>query len=342
MIDKSVPKIINGCWQLSLSHNQGDSTYTSSSIIDLISNYIDAGLYVFDCADIYEGVEEALGNARASLSAKGKLMKFHTKFVPDLDMLETITERQIRDVINRSCRRLGVDSLDLVQFHWWDYNLGDYLSALSVLEKCKTEGKIKKIGLTNFDSKHLNRILDAGIDIYSVQAQYSLIDKRPEIEMLDICSSNNIKLFAYGSMCGGFLSERWLNVDNPSMDDLPNRSLIKYKAIIDDAGGWDEFQILLQTLKDIADRCGVSIFELVISYMTLHTDVDSLIVGVSRKYSSNDLRKMQDRVAIPSADLLSINELKDRFTLSGDVYELERDRTSVHGSIMKYNLCSKR
>jgi len=322
-----IPKIINGCWQLSKGHN--NSSYDNTAVIN---KYIKSGLNVFDCADIYEGVESVLGEA----SLLDQSLRVHTKFVPDLDSLDSVNEEYVRNIIQRSCKRLHINCLDLVQFHWWDYNIGDYIKVLKYLENLRLEGQIKFIGLTNFNAEHLQRIIDSGVKIFSMQMQYSLLDNRPRKKVIDLCKKNHIKIFSYGTMSGGFLSESWLNANEP--DELSNRSLIKYKAIIDDAGGWKLFQKLLSELSKISNKYSVSISDVVISYILFHTEIDSMVLGISNKSSVEDLINMQTNDFLSEKDVKYIDGLRSLFNVSGDVYDLERDRESAHGKIMKYNL----
>ena len=102
-----------------------------------------------------------------------------------------------------SLRRMGVDTLDLLQFHWWDYDDTSFLDALTYLSQLQDEGKIRHLGLTNFDTEHLNSILDHGIKVVSNQVQFSLIDRRPEVQMIQVCQERNIQLLTYGTVCGG-------------------------------------------------------------------------------------------------------------------------------------------
>ncbi|NIN67522.1 MAG: aldo/keto reductase, partial [Anaerolineae bacterium] len=80
--------------------------------------------------------------------------------------------------IDGSLLRLGVDRLDLVQFHWWDYDVPGYLDAAGWLADLLTAGKIRALGVTNFDTYHLRELVGAGIPIVSNQTQYSLLDRR--------------------------------------------------------------------------------------------------------------------------------------------------------------------
>src|SRR5690242_18641657 len=103
-------KIIRGCWQLSTGHSQ------EKAEIEPILDAVKAGFTTFDCADHYLGVEELLG--RASQEAK---LRVHTKFVPDLNCLQNIDRNYVENIVHRSLSRLHVPCLDLVQFHWWDW-----------------------------------------------------------------------------------------------------------------------------------------------------------------------------------------------------------------------------
>ena len=100
--------------------------------------------------------------------------------------------------------------------------------------------------------------LDLGIDLIATQVQYSLIDPRPQGRYTDWCQARDISLLCYGTIAGGFLTERWLGVTDPG-HQFENRSLIKYRLIIDEFGGWDAFQTLLDVLNQIARKHQVTI-----------------------------------------------------------------------------------
>lgn len=87
--------------------------------------------------------------------------------------------------------------------------------------------------MTNFDTEHLQIITEAGIKIVSNQVQFSLVDRRPEVNMIKFCQEHDIKLFTYGTVCGGLLSENYLGKPEPRSFDLTTVSLKKYKKMID-------------------------------------------------------------------------------------------------------------
>jgi aryl-alcohol dehydrogenase-like predicted oxidoreductase len=304
--------------------------------------YAEAGILTFDCADIYTGVEDLIGTFRTAYAdrhgqAALQAIHVHTKLVPDLTMLATCDRAYIRDIVETSLKRLRMERLDLVQFHWWDYGVRRYLDVLGWLKDLQAEGKVAQIGATNFDTARVREIFDAGIPLMSMQVQYSLLDRRPERQLVPLALDRGLWLFCYGTVAGGFLGDRWLGAPEPR-EPLENRSLTKYKLIIDDFGGWDLFQALLRTLRTIADRHGVDIATVASAAMLNRPGVAAVIVG------SRNRAHLAGNVAVATlrlteADLAEIAAIQAQSRIpEGDVYELERDRDGPHGRIMKYNL----
>ena len=114
----------------------------------------------------------------------------------------------------------GRQSLDLLQFHWWEYDDARYLDALKHLADLQHEGRIKHLALTNFDTEHLRTITEQGTRIVSNQVQYSLVDRRPEVQMAVFCRDHGIALLAYGTVLGGLLSEKFLGRPEPRRGEL--------------------------------------------------------------------------------------------------------------------------
>jgi aryl-alcohol dehydrogenase-like predicted oxidoreductase len=191
-----------------------------------------------------------------------------------------MTRQIVEAAIDRSLRRMDVASLDMLQFHWWDYSDTRYLDGLDELKRLQDAGKIRHLALTNFDTEHLEAILDHGIPIVSNQIQYSLVDLRPQVRMAETCSARRVQLLCYGSVCGGLLSERFLDQPEPGSSVLDTASLQKYKQMVDEWGGWPLFQELLRTLKSIADRHGVSIANVAVRAILDQPAVAGVIVGV--------------------------------------------------------------
>ncbi len=240
----SVSRIITGLWQIADMERAGD-LLDRKATASAMGTYVDMGLTSFDMADHYGSAEEIAGHF-----AKGRNdVQLLTKWVPEPGPL---TEKDVRAGVKRALKRMNRDTIDLIQFHAWSYTDPSWLDALFYLDELKKEGVIHHIGLTNFDVAHLRMAVHSGIEIVSNQVCFSLLDQRPSAAMFDFCQQNNIKLLAYGTLAGGFLSERWLDSPEPELDTLNTWSQMKYRRFIDVAGGWDKFQNLLQTLNTVA------------------------------------------------------------------------------------------
>lgn len=333
----SISKVIRGGWQLSGNHGRVDAVRAVSDMILLT----DAGINTFDCADIYTGVEEMLGRFRTELArTRGQdrlnRVRIHTKFVPDRDSLAALSPTQVEAGIDRSLARLNVERLDLVQFHWWDYGVPGHVEAAEHLDALRRKGKINLIGVTNFDSVHLAELCSE-IDVASAQVQYSLLDRRASGDFAALAGERGVCLFAYGVLAGGFLTDDWFCRPDPGFD-FKNRSLVKYRLVIEEFGGWTLFQELLAALRSVADRHGADISTIALGATLDSPDIAAAIVG--SRYADRLPQTLhaleleltdKDRAAIEAVQSLASGP-------HGPVYGLERDISGRHGRIMKYNL----
>ncbi|MBW4538731.1 MAG: aldo/keto reductase [Myxacorys chilensis ATA2-1-KO14] len=275
--DLKICRVLNGMWQVSGAHGGIDRRKAIAAMFD----YVDAGFTTWDLADHYGPAEDFIGEFRKQLindrgeDTVSQLQAF-TKWVPRPGRM---TRKIVEDNINISLRRMGVSTLDLMQFHWWDYQDKNYLEALKHMTDLQQEGKIRHLALTNFDTDHLEVIVKSGIKIVSNQVQYSIIDQRPSSRMAKFCEKNNIRLLAYGTAGGGLLSERFLKMPEPGNSGLTTASLRKYKNMITRWGGWDLFQQLLEILEQIAKKYGVSITNVAVRYVLERPTVAGAIVG---------------------------------------------------------------
>ena len=276
--DLATGRIINGMWQVAGGHGYVDHELALADMM----RYHDAGFTTWDLADIYGPAEDFIGQFRRKQSAtrgEGELKRIRafTKWVPQPGR---ITRSIVNESIDRSLHRMDVGMLDLLQFHWWDYNNPYYMDALKYLSDLRDEGKIKHIGLTNFDTERMQIMIDSDLQIVSNQVQYSIIDRRPEVKMMPFCLEHNVSLLAYGSICGGLISERYIGRTEPTSDELNTLSLRKYKKMIDVWGGWNLFQELLSTLQSIAQKHEVSIANVATGYILSKPAIAGVIIGV--------------------------------------------------------------
>jgi aryl-alcohol dehydrogenase-like predicted oxidoreductase len=319
--DLRICRLLNGLWQVSGAHGPIDRR---AAINDMFA-YHDAGFTTWDLADHYGPAEDFIGEFRRRMAADRGVealatIQAFTKWVPEPGRM---TRQVVEENIKISLRRMGVDTLDLLQFHWWDYSDPNYLEALRFLAELQDEGKIRHLALTNFDTEHMRIIVEHGIRIVSNQVQYSLIDRRPEVQMSQFCQAHDIQLLTYGTVGGGLLSERYLGQPEPTRSVLTTASLRKYKQMVEAWGGWGLFQELLSALKDIADRHGVSIANIAVRYILDRPAVGGVIVGTRlgvAEHRQDNARSFnvsldgEDQAQIEAALIRS----RDLFQLIGD------------------------
>lgn len=328
----SISRVINGCWQLTPDHGGGPGS--EADALRIFSEQVEHGFTTFDCADIYTGVESLLGRFRRSLSDPDTI-QIHTKLVPDKRTLPSMTAADVDSIIHRSLKRLGVERLDLVQFHWWDYDVPGLDLLTERLVMAQERGKIRLLGATNFDTPHVRQMMDQGVPLVSLQAQYSLLDRRPERSMEQAFADTGVGLLAYGVLAGGFLSRHYLSEQTPA---ATNRSLTKYSLIIDESGGWASHQQLLALLTEIGERHQVPA-ELVAARWVLDRPmVRAIILGTGKK-SRAALNRRLAVLELNEQDRRELEAWTDRHpSPGGDIYDRERDPDGPHSRIIKTNL----
>jgi len=328
----SVSRVINGCWQLTPDHGGGPAS--EADTFRRLAELVEQGFTTFDCADIYTGVESLLGRFRRSLP-NPDIIQVHTKLVPDKATLHDLTADRVDAVINRSLRRLGVDRLDLVQFHWWDYRVPGLELMTDRLLKAQQEGKIRLLGATNFNSDHVSQMLAQGIPLVSLQTQYSLLDRRPEKRMTGLSADSGVGLLPYGVLAGGFLAGKYLGASPPSR---MNRSLTKYRLIIDEAGGWETYQGLLQLLSAIARKHGVALELVAARWVLDKPTVRAIILGTGSRSRAAENRALADLELDPEDREAIRRQLERQNIPAGDMYDLEREENGPHAAIIRTDL----
>jgi aryl-alcohol dehydrogenase-like predicted oxidoreductase len=275
--DLRICRVLNGLWQVSGAHGRIDPQRAVPAMLA----YHDAGFTTWDLADHYGPAEDFIDQFKTRLIAERgadawRGVQAFTKWVPRPGRM---TRKIVEDAVDVSLRRMQVDALDLLQFHWWEYGDAAYLDALGHLSHLRDAGKIKHLALTNFDTAHLEIIVNAGITIVSNQVQFSLVDRRPERKMAPFCAQHGIALLTYGTLCGGLLSEKFIGQPEPQRWSLPTASAQKYKNMIDAWGGWALFQQLLAALKRIADKHNASIANIAVRAVLDQPAVAGVIAG---------------------------------------------------------------
>ena len=264
-----IPRIVTGLWQVADMERGGRALDPVASAGELAA-YAAAGFTAFDMADHYGSSEVIAGQARA----QGVPLQAFTKWCPPP---AAMTPEAVRAAVDLARSRMQTDCIDLMQFHWWSFDHPHYLDAMLELAALRQLGWIRHLGLTNFDTAHLRVLTSHGVPIASNQVCISLLDRRALGEMSQLCQQRGVRLLAYGTLGGGFLSDRWLNAPEP--DVVSDWSKMKYRRFIDAVGGWAALQGVLRAADRIANKHGVSIANVATRWVLDQPAVAAVIVG---------------------------------------------------------------
>ena len=309
-----VPKVVMGLWQIADMERDGVKV-DKEEAAKAMMNYYENGFNTFDMADHYGSAEEISGYFKKKYAPEN--LKLFTKWVPQPGAIDS---KKIEEAVRTAQQKLNTDCIQLLQFHAWNYLDPHWLDCLFGLDQLRQKGMIEKIGLTNFDEPHLNMVVKSGIQISSNQVCHSLLDQRAAGKMSATCLENNIGLLAFGTVAGGFFSEKWINHQEPALQESLTWSQMKYKRYIDAAGGWVWFQELLQTLKSIADTHGVSIATVASASILNNPAVSAVIIG-TRLGKSEDIAENKNlfTVKLNSEEINSIETILAKgITIPGD------------------------
>ncbi len=268
-----ISRIVTGLWQVADMERDGrylDQDAAASHLAD----YTTDGFDTFDMADHYGSAELIAGRfVQNHTPTRAALL---TKWCPEPG---TMTADAVRAGVQRSLDRLQVKQIDLLQFHWWMFEHPGYIDAMKELAALREEGLIRHLGVTNFDTDHLRVLVKHGIPLVSNQVCFSVLDRRPAGNMTDFCLENRIGHLAYGTLGGGFLSDKWVDVSEPGAGEIEDWSKMKYQRFIEALGGWDILQLILSALATIARKHDVSVANVATRWVLEQPAVAAVIVG---------------------------------------------------------------
>jgi aryl-alcohol dehydrogenase-like predicted oxidoreductase len=246
-----ISRIVTGLWQVA-DMERGGTDLDPVNGAAALAEYAAAGFDTFDMADHYGSAEVITGTLIAS--ANRPAVKAFTKWCPKPGPM---TAQVVREGVMRSMERLQVSCIDLMQFHWWTFDDPRYIDAMVELARLRQQGLIGQLGLTNFDTGHLRVLLNEGVPIATNQICMSLLDRRGAEGMSELCLERGVRLLTYGTLGGGFLTERWLGAPEP--EAVNDWSKMKYRRFIHAIGGWAALQNVLKAAQTIAQKHGVSL-----------------------------------------------------------------------------------
>ncbi len=303
--------LIVGCWQLD---NRSWKSLSEAEVLRAIDTYLALGITSFDTADIYGRSEQLLGQC-----LQGRDCTILTKAV-FFDHVPT--PRQIQGKVETSLRNLKRERLDCIQIHWHNPQL-DFAATLTAFADLVEQGKIRRLGVTNFNTPMLEKALQYA-PITSHQVQYSLIDRRVEHAMQEFCLKNDVVLLAYGPLAGGFLGDRFRGTFAPKVEPDHARSFY-YSSMIEAHGGWSPVQKLLETLAEVAQKYQKTIDQVALNWVKQQPGVAAVISGLTlnRERIQRNVEALQWQLETEDVKHLSARSA-ELFQQPGDIYSYER------------------
>ena len=192
------------------------------------------------------------------------------------DISNVLKEDSVKRECEQSLRRLQTDVIDLYQIHWPrpDEDIEEGWSALAEL---KEEGKVRHIGVSNFDVSQMERANEIS-PVETLQPPYNMLNRGVDEEILPYCGENDIGVIVYSPMRSGLLTGKMTaeRVQNMPSDDWRRNA--------------DDFQEprlsrnleLVERLTEIGERRGKSPAEVAIAWTLRHPAVTAAIVGGRR------------------------------------------------------------
>jgi aryl-alcohol dehydrogenase-like predicted oxidoreductase/enamine deaminase RidA (YjgF/YER057c/UK114 family) len=287
-----ISRVVTGLWQVA-DMERGGARLDPDKASDALAAYAAAGFDTFDMADHYGSAEDITGRLFERISAGDLTIPKPRAFTKWCPSPGPMTPDVVRAGVGESLRRMKTDCIDLMQFHWWMFEHPAYIDALAEMKKMKEEGALLHLGLTNFDTDHLRLLISHGVPIATNQVSFSLLDRRASGAMSAYCAQSGVKLLAYGTLGGGFLTDRWVGRPEPTAADIPDWSKSKYKRFIDAIGGWAAVQAVLAAAAAIAGKYGVSVANVATRWVLEQPAVAAVIVGArlgEREHRDDNLR----------------------------------------------------
>lgn len=195
------------------------------SAIEAIHAALDKGINLIDTAPVYGfGTSEKItGKALKDSSVPRDKIVLATKVAldwKDEQVFRNASADRINKEIEDSLKRLQTDYVDLYQVHWPDHNTSVEETA-KALQKLKEQGKIRAIGVSNFDINQIEEFRKYA-DLSSVQPPYNLFERDIEKDLLPYCEKNNLTTLLYSSLCRGLLTGKMKPDSTWEGDDLRN------------------------------------------------------------------------------------------------------------------------
>ena len=268
-----------GAWAMGGPWEYGWGPQDDNDSIRTIHAALEEGINWIDTAPVYGRgrSEEVVGRALKDVAQKPVIAtKCGLVWDEKRDKISCLRAESIREECHQSLKRLRIEIIDLYQIHW-PFPEEDLKEGLAEMVKLQQKGKVRYIGLSNVQGEQLKQ-LKAEFPIVSLQPPYSMFQRDIEDEILPLCKQSDIGLIVYspmgkGLLTGKFSAERVANLpDGDHRKKSPDFNEPAFSANLE----------LVEGLKLIAERNGITLAQLAICWVLRHQEITAAIVGARK------------------------------------------------------------
>lgn len=245
--------------------------------ISVVEEAVDKGVNLIDTAPVYGSgrSEKVIGRALQSMGSRAGKVIVATKCGLEQkgrSVRPNLSADFIREEVENSLKRLGIDTIDLYQCHWPDTNT-HLEETFGTMKQLLEQGKIRYIGVCNFDQELLQKAVSIA-PIVSNQVQYSLLERDIEKDLMPFCGKKSISILSYGSLGGGILTGKYKVAPVFSKSDVRSFFYRYYREPF-----WSKAGEIVSKLESEANKHGQSVSQAAINWVLAKPEVATCIVG---------------------------------------------------------------
>lgn len=259
--------------------NEADEA-TSHQLLDA---YVAAGGNVIDTADRYStGLSEEIIGRWLKTPGRRDSVVVATKARFPMARGSGLHPSYLRGAIEDNLMRLDIETLDIFQPHAFDPMVHP-AEWLGLMKDLIDEGKVRYLGVSNFLGYQLQQTIDIAHYeklpmLVSLQAQYNLIDRQIDIEILEVCRRHDIPLLAWSPLAGGWLTGKYRRGQEPPgasrLGENSGRFLESF-----DKRSVDRTYAILDEVDAVAQEQGASLAQVSLAWLSQHPQVASIVLG---------------------------------------------------------------
>ncbi|HAX7049643.1 TPA: 1-deoxyxylulose-5-phosphate synthase YajO [Escherichia coli] len=291
--DLRVSRLCLGCMTFG-EPDRGNHAWTlpEESSRPIIKRALEGGINFFDTANSYSdgSSEEIVGRALRDFARREDVVVATKVFHRVGDLPEGLSRAQILRSIDGSLRRLGMDYVDILQIHRWDYNtpIEETLEALNDVVKA---GKARYIGASSMHASQFAQALKlqkqhGWAQFVSMQDHYNLIYREEEREMLPLCYQEGVAVIPWSPLARGRLTRPWGETTARQVSDEVGKNLYK-ESDENDAQ-------IAERLTGVSEELGATRAQVALAWLLSKPGIAAPIIGTSREEQLDELLNAVD------------------------------------------------